>query len=187
MWKWVIHRTLFIFYGILGIVYGKSLMHKIRIKSETSDQNMNDDEHIHRAMLWAMCVCYVWAMCVLCLCSVPACVYMCVLMLGIGEAIIIISIIQCVHVIENTLAVGTIAFLLDWHRLFASTVNCKKKTTFSWGKRIQTEFHATCFHTDKKTMYREKKNRQQHNKLKTKQSNRINVTQNIYVASFLLN
>lgn len=148
MWKWVIHRTLFIFYGILGIVYGKSLMHKIRIKSETSDQNMNDDEHIHRVMLWAMCV--------LCLCSVRACVCMCVLMLGIGEAIIIISIIQCVHVIENTLAVGTIAFLLDWHRLFASTVNCEK-TTFSWGKRIQTEFHATCFHTDKKTMYREKK------------------------------
>lgn len=97
-------------------------MHKIRIKSETSDQNMNDDEHIHRVMLWAMCV--------LCLCSVRACVCMCVLMLGIGEAIIIISIIQCVHVIENTLAVGTIAFLLDWHRLFASTVNCKKNDIF---------------------------------------------------------
>lgn len=99
-----------LYFQILGIVYGKSLMHKIRIKSETSNQNMNDDEHIHRAM-----------------CVLGSCVYMCVLMLGIGEAIIIISIIQCVHVIENTLAVGTIAFLLDWHRLFDSTVNCKKR------------------------------------------------------------
>lgn len=102
-----------LYFQILGIVYGKSLMHKIRIKSKTSDQNMNDDEHIHRAM------------CVLC-----SCVCLCVLMLRIGEAIIIISIIQCVHVIENTLAVGTIAFLLDWHRLFDSTVCCEK-TTFS--------------------------------------------------------
>lgn len=73
MWKWVIHRTLFIFYGILGIVYGKSLMHKIRIKSETSDQNMNDDEHIHRVMLWAMCVCYVCALFV----RACICVYWC--------------------------------------------------------------------------------------------------------------
>lgn len=42
-------------------------------------------------------------------------------------------------------------------------------------------------HRQKRRCTERKKNRQQHNKLKTKQSNRINVTQNIYVASFLLN
>lgn len=124
--------------------------------------------------------------CALCLCSVRACVCMCVLMLGIGEAIIIISIIQCVHVIENTLAVGTIAFLLDWHRLFDSTVNCKKRH-FREGKGYKRNSMQHVSTQTKRRCTERKKNRQQHNKLKTKQSNRINVTQNIYVASFLLN
>lgn len=147
-------------------------MHKIRIKSETSDQNMNDDEHIHRAM---------------CVRSVRACVCMCVLMLGIGEAIIIISIIQCVHVIENTLAVGTIAFLLDWHRLFRLDRELQKNDIFVREKDTNGIPCNMFPHRQKDDVQRRKKNRQQHNKLKTKQSNRINVTQNIYVASFLLN
>lgn len=162
-----------LYFKIIELFMVNRLMLEIRIKSKPSFQDMNDDGDIHRFY------------------SMQSHCYCCVLLgnrLGIGEAIIIISMIQCVHVIATTLHVGTIAFLLNWHRLLVSAVNCKKNEIFVTekdAKWIQFMQHVST-HTNDKEKKKKKTTAEKetkHNKLKTEQSNRINV----YVASFLLN
>lgn len=133
-----------LYFKIIELFMVNRLMLEIRIKSKPSFQDMNDDGDIHRFY------------------SMQSHCYCCVLLgkrLRIEEAIIIISMIQCVHVIATTLHVGTIAFLLNWHRLLVSAVNGKKKRNFRDGKGCEVNsVYATCFHAHKRQRKEEEKN-----------------------------